>query len=425
MKIIYKLKQIAICVFLTAIATSCDDSIEDVGGAKQNHNTAFGLIEANTNLTLFAKAIELTDLKSTLNTTDDYTYFVPNDVAINAYLVANGYVNSLGYPDINLVPIPNLKQLVLSHVVKGAKKRVGKLTGIEADYLETGELTTMANVADSDLYLLKVNVSIVDNVYVLKVNGSDKSAPGLDYYGTNGFVNVLDNVISLTPPAPVISALSQAFASPGDVITITGSNFVKVKTVKFGDKSVVFTVDSNTGMKVTVPADFGSYALVTIETEFGTSNIGTLGVKYLLYGDELSGYAWGWGGDIDLLNTENVSRGTSSIKKIAGPWSGLFIGFNDVLNVADYNFLKMSVYATESTKIFITLNSDRADSTKGTTVTLIPGQWNNLSIPFSDLKPALIGTSFNSLFIQEFSGVPKDGIDPQTSIIYLDDIGFL
>ncbi len=122
---------------------------------------------------------------------------------------------------------------------------MGKLEGVQADYLETGEHATMANAVNPDLYLLGINVTNG----ILKVNGSDKEAPGLDYYGTNGFVNVLSNVIVLIPPAPVITSLSQVLASPGDVITITGQNFVKVKTVKFGSTAATFTVVSKTEMK--------------------------------------------------------------------------------------------------------------------------------------------------------------------------------
>jgi hypothetical protein len=424
MKIIYKFKQIALYVFLAAMTSSCDDSIQDVGGAEQNYNNVYGLIEANTNLSLYAKAIELTDLKSTLNTADDYTYFIPNDVAINAYLVANGYVNALGYPDINLVPIPDLKQLVLSHVVKGVKKRVGKLSGIETDYLETGELTTMANVVNSDLYLLTVNVSVTNNIYALKVNGSDKPAPGLDYYGTNGFVNVLDNVIELTPPAPVITGLSQVLASPGDVITITGNNFVKVKSVKFGSTAASINVVSKTEIKATVPANFDSNALIVVETDFGVSAPSSIGLKYLLYTDDTSkiSYQWDWGGSYDMLNTEKVSRGTYSIKKITEAWSGFYIGFKETLNTADYQFLKISVYATESTKILVSIHSSgNSDDALGTSVQLVAGQWNNISIPMSDLKLNQVGATFNNLFIKEYSGI---SLTPG-NIIYYDDIGFL
>lgn len=421
MKNIYnKLKHIAVCVFLVVAVSSCDNDIKDIGGAEQNYNTAYGLLLANTNLTTFVKAIELAGLEATLNTADDYTYFVPNNTTLDAYLVANSYVNDLGYPDINLVPVEDLKQLVLSHVIKGVKKRVAKLEGVEADYLETGDYATMANTVNPDLYLL--NIKVTNGV--LKVNGSDKEAPGLDYYGTNGFVNVLSNVIELTPPAPVISSLSQVLASAGDVITITGQNFVKVKSVKFGSTAATFTAVSKTEIKVTVPADFGSYALIVVETDFGTSAPSSVGLKYLLYADDTSkiSYQWGWGGDIDMLNTEKVSRGTYSIKKGAGAWSGFYIGFNGSLNTADYQFLKISVYATESTKILVSLHSKaNEDDSFGTTVQLVAGQWNNISIPISDLKPELVGSTFNNIFIKEYSGIT---ITPG-SILYLDDIGFL
>jgi uncharacterized surface protein with fasciclin (FAS1) repeats len=419
MKNIYnKLKHIAVCAFLVVAVSSCDNDIEDIGGAQQNYNTAYGLLVENSNLTTFIKAVKLAGLESTLNTAEDFTYFVPNNATLDTYLVANGYVNEIGYPDITLVPVENLKQLVLSHVVKGMKKRVAKLEGVEADYLETGEYATMANAINPDLYLLGINVT--NNV--LKVNGSDKAAAGLDYYATNGFVNVLENVIELTPPAPVISGLSQVLASSGDVITITGQNFVKVKSVKFGSSEATFTVVSKTEMQATVPADFDSFALIVVETDFGVSAPSGIGLKYLLYEDSLKGWGWGWGGDITWESTENVSRGTHSIKKVAGAWSGLFMHSDLLLNTADYQFVKMSIFPTESTKIMVTINSDTGDSSKGTTVTLVAGQWNNISIPISDLHPDLIsGGNFDSVFIQEFSGIT---ITP-ASILYIDDIGFL
>ncbi|WP_433764473.1 fasciclin domain-containing protein [Flavobacterium ginsenosidimutans] len=419
MKNIYnKVKHIAVCVFLVVAASSCDNDIPDIGGAQQNYNTAYGLLLANSNLTTFVKAIELAGLESTLNTADDYTYFVPSDATFSTYLVDNGYVNDLGYPDINLVPVDDLKQLVLSHVVKGVKKRVGHLEGVEADYLTTGDYATMANAVNPDLYLLSINVTNG----VLKVNGSDKEAPGLDYYATNGFVNVLSNVIELTPPAPAITSLSQVLASAGDVITITGQNFVKVKSVKFGSTEATFTAVSKTEIKATVPADFDSYALIVVETEFGVSAPSSIGLKYLLYEDSLKGWGWGWGGDITWESTENVSRGTYAIKKVAEAWSGLFMHSDLALNTADYQFVKMSIFPTESTKIMVTINSDTGDSSKGTTVTLIPGQWNNISIPISDLHPDLIpGGNFDSVFIQEFSG----GTITPSSVIYIDDLGFL
>ena len=64
------------------------------------------------------------------------------------------------------------------------------------------------------------------------------------------------------------------------------------------------------------------------------------------------------------------------------------------------------------------------DDALGTTVQLKAGQWNNLSIPFSDLKMNQVGATFNNIFIKEYSNVVTD-VTPQTSILYFDDIGFL
>ena len=276
----------------------------------------------------------------------------------------------------------------------------------------------MANEVNPDLYLLGINVTNG----VLKVNGSDKAAPGLDYYGTNGFINVLSNVIELSPPAPAITGLSQVLASSGDEITITGKDFVKVKSVKFGTSTAEFTVVSATEIKATVPDDFDSFALITVETDFGVSAPSGIGVKYLLYEDSLKGSGWGWDAQPEFESTEKVSRGTHSIKKVAAPWNGLYMGSSVVLKAADYQFVKISIFPTESTKIMVTLNPDRGDSSKGTTVVLVPGQWNHLSIPMSDLHPELLsGGTFDNVFVQEFSGI---SLTP-ASIFYLDDIGFL
>ena len=417
MKILYRLKQIALGALLLAMASSCDDTIEDVGGAQQNYNSVYGIIAANTNLATFTKAIELAGLKSTFDKPDDFTFFIPTDAAFDAYLVKSGYVNSLGYPDITLVPVDVLREVVLSHVVKGVKKRVGYLDGVQADYLTTGELSTMANAEDADLYLLSVNVTNG----VLKVNGSDKPAPGVDYYGTNGFVNVLDNVISLDPPAPVIEGVSNASPSPEEDIIVKGLNFVQVQNVKFDDKVVTFKVLSKTEIQVTVPADYGSNALVTVQTVYGVSNIATLGVRYLLYGDNFSGAAspvWdgGWGGTQDFQNTERVNRGTYSVKRTNNEgWTGMSIGFNSI-NVADYGYLKISVFPVKTTKLFFSIATDLPWAT-GFSVEVKAGEWNNLSIPFSDLKADKIGATISSLNIQEYSGEP--------GTVYLDDIGFL
>ena len=77
MKNIYnKVKHIAVCAFLVASVSSCDNDIEDIGGAQQNYNTVYGLLQANSNLTTFATAIKLAGLEATLDTSENFTYFV-------------------------------------------------------------------------------------------------------------------------------------------------------------------------------------------------------------------------------------------------------------------------------------------------------------------------------------------------------------
>jgi hypothetical protein len=52
---------------------------------------------------------------------------------------------------------------------------------------------------------------------------------------------------------------------------------------------------------------------------------------------------------------------------------------------------------------------------------LVAGKWNNISIPMADLKLDQVGSTFNNVFIKEYSGIT---LTPGNTIYY-DDIGFL
>ncbi|MDX3457168.1 IPT/TIG domain-containing protein, partial [Streptomyces sp. ME02-8801-2C] len=74
-------------------------------------------------------------------------------------------------------------------------------------------------------------------------------------------------------PAPVVSSVSpnQGSASGGTTVTVTGSNFTSVTTVRFGAKPATsYTVDSSTQITAVTPSGLGTVN-VTVTTAQGTS----------------------------------------------------------------------------------------------------------------------------------------------------------
>ncbi|HEU0039114.1 MAG TPA: IPT/TIG domain-containing protein, partial [Verrucomicrobiae bacterium] len=69
----------------------------------------------------------------------------------------------------------------------------------------------------------------------------------------------------INPPGPVIAGFSPTSGMVNGNIVITGTNFNSASAVKFNGTSAVFTVDSNTQIRTTVPAGatFGTLSLTT------------------------------------------------------------------------------------------------------------------------------------------------------------------
>ena len=73
--------------------------------------------------------------------------------------------------------------------------------------------------------------------------------------------------------APTVTAATPASATTGSNVTITGTNFVGVQTVKFGSaNATMFSVTSPTSILATVPAGSAGSAPITVTTVVGTSN---------------------------------------------------------------------------------------------------------------------------------------------------------
>lgn len=217
-------------------------------------------------------------------------------------------------------------------------------------------------------------------------------------------------------PEPKILSFDPVAGGTGDIVTIKGTVFDNLISVKFDDIPATIVSSTSTEIKVEIPAGVVQ-AKIFVETAGGIAeSTGAFGFKRIIYDDNLGeGFQlWGgWGGTQDLANTTPVKRGTYSIKRITEGWSALQIGYSgSTLNLGtDVTAVKVSIYAETTGKLKIVFNGDDAH---GKVIDVVAGQWLDFTIPVSEITSQ---TTFSQLWVQEFSGAGN--------VIYIDDFGFI
>ena len=160
-------------------------------------------------------------------------------------------------------------------------------------------------------------------------------------------------------------------------------------------------------------------SFIFVETPGGVAQSEqAFGFKFVIYDDVLNPSWWvgGWGGTQDFENTEQVKRGQYSIKRVyEGTYSGFQIGNGGAaLELSEYAAIKVSIYGGDGIgDVMVVVNGDYDN---GKIITVTQGEWNNFTIPFSDVGSPT-GT-LNEIVIQEFSGQAP-------STIYIDDLGLI
>lgn len=219
---------------------------------------------------------------------------------------------------------------------------------------------------------------------------------------------------NILQPAPELVSFEPMAGVEGETITINGSFFSGLTSVKFGDKVAVVESSSKTEIKVKVPAG------VTAENLFVTTVVGTVksarvfGFKYVVYDDALAStwYSSPWSGTTTQGITTPVRRGANGVKHeyLIGFAGGRFSKNAPALSLAGYTGVKISIYGgpgTAGKKIRIQING-----TGGYTVLMTEGSWTDYQIPFTNLGNP---TTLSSVTFQEFSNLKP--------VIYVDDIG--
>ncbi len=175
------MKRAAIFAIAFMPLVSCSDDDNDT--MPQNNMTIADVASANANLSVLVDALERANLTATLDGTGSFTVFAPTNQAFNAFLQQKGYAN------LQAVPVPALREILLNHVISGA---------VNSSSLTTGYVKTMAKGSASSTNTLSMFINTTSGV-VINGGASNGGATvtSADIMASNGVIHIVGNVIDL------------------------------------------------------------------------------------------------------------------------------------------------------------------------------------------------------------------------------------
>lgn len=185
-------------IILSLGLSSCGDDEEPTSTGNNDPSNIYNLIKNNSELSLFAEAIDKVELESTFSDLTNLTAFVPSNAVFNAYLA------DLGYADIDdwltVVDNNNVRKMILYHLLPGE---------FQSSDLVTGFLKTTALNVDNDKIDLFINSTLG-----IKINGQTISVIQADIEASNGVIHKIDGVLQV----PTLSDLVKGNPDFSDLI---------------------------------------------------------------------------------------------------------------------------------------------------------------------------------------------------------------
>jgi len=196
-------KKLSIFILLIVTLFSCKDPYADsaYSSASVVLPAASYLEQTDSlNVNLWVDLLKYTDLYNTLNLQADYTCFVPNNAAMQAYLSKKGVTS---VQDLNM---DEAKTLVRYHTIKGAKySSVDFSEGMIPDTTATGDYLSSSFSSEGGAIQLNMEATVLNTIQV-----------------TNAYIHIINTV--LTPvtetlwdklQAPEYSIFKQAIEATG------------------------------------------------------------------------------------------------------------------------------------------------------------------------------------------------------------------
>jgi uncharacterized surface protein with fasciclin (FAS1) repeats len=235
MKNIAKLIKLTLIITTSVMMFSCSNDDDNSVPFPQDNSIA-GIASRTPEFSSLVAALTKADLVQTLSQDGSYTVFAPDNAAFSAFLSANGYAN------LDAVPTPALKEILLNHVLTG--------TNLSTN-LTTGYVKTLGKGAASSTNTLSMYINTANGVSLNGVSNVTQA----DIIASNGVIHKVSSVIGL--PTVVTHASAN-------------SNFTTLVGLLDG-QGLVPTLDGTTSSPFTVFAPTNG-AFTTFETQ----NPGTL-----------------------------------------------------------------------------------------------------------------------------------------------------
>jgi uncharacterized surface protein with fasciclin (FAS1) repeats len=202
MKILHlnKIKTHILMLIMLLLVQACSN--DDDNNDNMQNNIVDVAVENNLNS--FVLALELTDLKSTLENSGSYTIFAPNDNAFTEFLVTS----NIDLTNMNASQIVFLRNVLLNHVVAENILSSSEITSLGMGYLKT----EADGVGGND-----INLYYEANGNNLRLN-DESSVIEADIVASNGIIHIVSNVIPLPTIMTFIKADSN-LSSLNNVLT--------------------------------------------------------------------------------------------------------------------------------------------------------------------------------------------------------------
>lgn len=175
-----KFKLIAFLVLIALVSISCSNDDDD---SSQETQTIVSVAKTNSNLSSLVAALDKAGLTATLNSSGSYTVFAPTNTAFAAFLSAKGYAN------LDAVPVPALKEILLNHVLS---------TKVKSTEISTGYVKTLAKGGASTSNTISMYLEKGTGV---DINGGKNNGGATvttaDIEASNGVIHIVDGVIGL------------------------------------------------------------------------------------------------------------------------------------------------------------------------------------------------------------------------------------
>lgn len=177
-----KFSKIIGIALLSLTIFSCSDDDNNTPAQQ----TIASIAASNPELSTLVTALNITGLTATLNGTGQYTVFAPTNAAFNTYLTANGFAN------INAVPVPTLKAILLNHVIGSEIKS----TAIPAaTYVSTlSPINATPTSPTISMFVQKAGTNVTLNG---GIDSKGAVVTTADVDASNGVIHIVNRVIQI------------------------------------------------------------------------------------------------------------------------------------------------------------------------------------------------------------------------------------